>query len=124
MVSRIGRLTSENYIDLLEDHVFPVLFGEFPENNFLLMHDRAPAHTSLWTRHFLQTEYPDVAAQMLPWPPKGADLNPIENIWAILAYGVSQLMRMFGPPPEILMICGIMFRPFGVPSGDQILSKL
>jgi hypothetical protein len=34
----------------------------------------------------------------LPWPPKGADLNIIENLWSMLAYGVSQMMRMFGIP--------------------------
>ena len=23
-----------------------------------------------------------VSFQLLPWPPKGADMNPIENVWA------------------------------------------
>jgi hypothetical protein len=38
------------------------------------------------------------------WPTKGADLNPVENIWAPLPLGVSNLMRSLGQPknPEDL----------------------
>ena len=35
---------------------------------------------------------------MLDWPPKGADMNPIENIWSLLVFGVSGLSRLFGIP--------------------------
>ncbi len=62
------------------------------------MHDRAPAHTSNLTREFIREVFLVFHDRLLPRPPKGADLNIIENLWSMLAYGVSQMMRMFGIP--------------------------
>jgi hypothetical protein len=92
-----GNLNSDKYCEVLQE-IFPVIIDEFLDNDFIFMHDRHPAHTSARTREFLQEEYPGIAERMLDWPPKGADLNPIENIWSLLVYGVSQLSRLFGIP--------------------------
>ena len=40
-----GNLNSEKYCDILSE-IFPVINDEFPENDFVFMHDRHPAHTS------------------------------------------------------------------------------
>jgi len=85
ILSCVGRLNTDNYIELLEATVFPVIRDEFPEHNFHFMHDRAPAHTSNRTLNFIRDEFPEINDLMLSWPPKGADLNIIENIWSLLA---------------------------------------
>ncbi len=91
-------MNTENYVEILRSEVFPVIEGEYPDNDFYFMHDRAPAHTSNLTREFIREVFPVFHDRLLPWPPKGADMNIIENLWSMLAYGVSQMMRMFGIP--------------------------
>lgn len=41
--------------------------------------DLSPIHTAIAVRNWF-IRHPQI--QLLPWPPKGADLNPIENLWA------------------------------------------
>jgi hypothetical protein len=89
-----GNLNSDKYREVLRE-IFPVIIDEFPDDDFIFMHDRHPAHTSARTREFLQEKYPEIVERMLDWRPKGADLNPIENIWSLLVHGVSQLSRLF-----------------------------
>ncbi len=89
-------MNTENYVELLRSKVFPVIEGEYPDNHFYFMHDRAPAHTSNLTQEFIREVFPVFHERLLPRPQKGADLNTIENLWSLLAYGVPQMMRMFG----------------------------
>lgn len=46
-----------------------------------LVNDNSPIHTSTtvraWLEHHLEME-------VINWPPKGCDLNPIENLFAIM----------------------------------------
>jgi transposase len=47
----------------------------------ILLHDRHPAHTSKETKSWLDSKKQQV--ELLP--PRAADMNPIENLWAILS---------------------------------------
>ena len=41
--------------------------------------DRSPIHTSNLVTEWFE-DHPEF--ELLPWPPKGADFNPIENLWS------------------------------------------
>lgn len=45
---------------------------------YTYMHDLSPIHTSRVVREYVDAVGIDV---MNDWPPKGADMNPIENVW-------------------------------------------
>ncbi|GIY36809.1 transposable element Tc1 transposase [Caerostris darwini] len=55
----------ENYIPSLQDDV-------------IFMHDRSPIHTSRNVINWIDNKQ----LQVLDWPAKSPDLNPIENVWA------------------------------------------
>jgi len=59
------------------------------------MHDLAPIHMAKTVENYLQNEQ---KIALMNWPPKGAHLNVIENIWALLQFGVLKFIRQYGIP--------------------------
>lgn len=80
-----GRLNSEKYIDILEDILVPTAYARFGHGingPIRFVQDLSPIHTANVVTEWFE-DHPEF--QLLPWPPKGADLNPIENVWSEMA---------------------------------------
>jgi transposase len=61
----------------------PEILG--PEDIF--MHDR----TSMHRAYILQDLLEDIGVKVMIWPPYSQDLNPIQNLWAIMKAKVYEL---------------------------------
>lgn len=76
-------LTAKYYIEILQNKLLPILNRakrqHLPEP--LLLQDKASSHTAQKTTDWLEEKN---VAVLENWPAKGADMNIIENIWAIL----------------------------------------
>ena len=68
-------MTSAKYINLLEGHILPFkdYFSKYKQDN-------APCHKSKTVNFF----FSDNGIEFLPWLARSPDLNPIENVWAVL----------------------------------------
>ncbi|KAG0433578.1 hypothetical protein HPB47_019761 [Ixodes persulcatus] len=76
-----GSFTASKYVEILREVLLPhVLDGPFPDGFFWLQLYRSPVYCAQKVQDFLE----ESAIRQLPWPPGGADMNVIENVWGLL----------------------------------------
>lgn len=73
-----GKFNKERYLDILENTLLPSIRRRFPNRQVRFIQDKSPIHTARVITSWFG-EHPEIT--VLPWPPKGADMNPIENVW-------------------------------------------
>ncbi|DAZ94377.1 TPA: hypothetical protein N0F65_001111 [Lagenidium giganteum] len=92
-----GNQDSEKYIWTLSEHLLPFIDLRYGRE-CIFQQDGASIHTSGTTKEFLEEQNITV----MSWPSKSPDLNPIENIWGILARAVYAHGRQFQTKDDLI----------------------
>lgn len=90
------KMNSIAYTELLEMVLIPFT-EEIEDDNFIYQHDNAAVHASKYTKQWLHQK--DI--RVLTWPACSPDLNPIENLWGILARKVYGNCKQYNSIKEL-----------------------
>jgi hypothetical protein len=74
-----GTLDSAKYQEVLTEHLLP-----FCQLDEALVQDNAPIHVSRSTQEWIDER----GITVVKWPSRSPDMNPIENVWGIMARDV------------------------------------
>ncbi|OAF68034.1 hypothetical protein A3Q56_04227 [Intoshia linei] len=89
-----GNQNSEDYIFTLSEFLLPLWY------KLHFQQDNAPIHTS----GKVKTCFEEHSVNVMNWPSKSPDLNPIENLWGILARSVYKNGRQFKNRDQLTQI--------------------
>jgi hypothetical protein len=92
----LGKLDSESYLQIVLDEAVPFIHATVG-GDFWILQDNAPCHVSKETLAALM----EAGIKLLPHPPLSPDLNPIENVWALLARRVYAGGKTFETTEEL-----------------------
>ncbi|KAF0708485.1 hypothetical protein AaE_013194 [Aphanomyces astaci] len=95
-----GRQDSAKYQDTLRGYLLPAmraLCGLTPNGEAIFQQDNASIHRSRSTMAWLE----EMPWTTMTWPAKSPDLNPIENVWGVLARKVYAHGRQFDTKAQL-----------------------
>ena len=88
-------LTGGQYVHILENIMVPSVRELYPDGIIKFQQDQSPVHKSQLVQNWFSSQ---TEVELIDWPPCGADLNPIENVWAEIKRTMSE--NWPDPPPR------------------------
>ena len=89
-------MNSSNYVQVLHENLIPNA-EKYAGNDWTFQQDNDVVHVSKETKKF----FTENSVNLLDWPSCSPDLNPIENLWGLIARRVYHNQRQFNKVDEL-----------------------
>lgn len=76
----VGSFDAAKYVDILQHNLLQTALHFYPREHWFFQQDNAPQHKSRAATQWFHNH----GVTLLDFPPYSPDLNPIENLWAIV----------------------------------------
>jgi transposase len=118
MCKIIGNLNAELYVGILRDELMQTIdYYELDPHQIIFQQDNDSKHTSKLAKDFFE----ESKIAVMDWPAQSPDLNPIENIWALMKKKIGKHGR---PPSGILELWEIVQKQWDEISVDDCRSVI
>ena len=117
-----GKINRMHYLDLLCTTAIPYMQfmdGEY-NMDFIFMQDNCPIHKVKICMDFLDEQ----GFNVIGWPPESPDLNPIENVWAILKLKRQQIYGTAKNREELIQQCNSIWAGFTEEFAKRMVSSM
>jgi len=81
-----SNLNQNSYQQIISDSLFPAANKIFGRESWNLVQDNTPCHNAKTTLELINSE----AHRVMDFPAVSSDINPIENVWAVLKTRVNR----------------------------------
>ena len=92
----VGKQDSAKYVEVLQSYLMPFADAHIG-TRWIFQQDNAAIHRSRLTMEWLNEKQ----VRVMGWPARSPDLNPIENLWGILAMEVYENGRQFNSVSQL-----------------------
>jgi hypothetical protein len=96
LVVLVGRQNSDDYVYTVSEYLLPFAHLNYCIR-FTYQQDNTRMHTSARTKDF----FSEHAINVMNWPSKSSNLNPIENLWSIMSRRVYNNGKQFNSVPQL-----------------------
>jgi transposase len=110
-----GNQDAFDYQQTLTSHLFEFI-DNVHDGDYVFQHDNASIHRANATKSFLA----DLNIKTMDWPALSPDLNPIENLWGIMARRVYKNARQYSSTTELKVAIQLVWDEIS----DDLLLKL
>ena len=90
------KMNAEKYTKMLEDVLIPYI-DKIKTETLVFQQDNAAVHNAKLTKQWFQQK----KIQLMKWPSRSPDLNPIENLWGILSRNVYENSKQYRTVGEL-----------------------
>lgn len=113
------KMSSPDYIEVLENSLIPFK-AKYRRQKFVFQQDNASIHTSSVTKSWFESR----KIELMWWPARSPDLNPVENIWGIIVRRIYANGKQYNSIAELKLAISAAWENFEMETIKNLVKSM